>query len=85
MMPRPRRGPPLCDDCKRPALIPWVWRGRVVCPGCLLRALSDAIRSAEPIAADPYDAVLRRQRDQRRTVTVAEAQGQVARINGRKL
>lgn len=49
-----RRGPVLCDggDGSHAALIPWLWRGKVLCPNCLLRAISDAIRAGEPIEAD---------------------------------
>lgn len=83
-MPRPRRGPALCDDCERPALIAWIWRGRIVCPGCLLHLVSDAIRASEPIAAEPLELAQHRERDRRRRVSVAEAQAEVVRINGRR-
>jgi hypothetical protein len=48
-----RRGPVLCDggDGSHAALTPWRWRGKVLCPNCLLRAISDAIRAGEPIEA----------------------------------
>jgi uncharacterized Zn finger protein (UPF0148 family) len=39
-------------DGRHPALIPWLWRGKVLCPNCLLRAISDAIRAGEPIEAE---------------------------------
>lgn len=49
-----RRGPVLCDggDGSHAALIPWLWRGKVLCPNCLLRAISDAIRAGELIEAE---------------------------------
>jgi hypothetical protein len=49
-----RRGPVLCDggDGAHAALIPWLWRGKVLCPNCLLRAISDAIRAGELIEAE---------------------------------
>ena len=52
-----RRGPVLCDggDGSHAALIPWFWRGSVLCPNCLLRRISDAIRAAEPIEAEVLD------------------------------
>jgi len=50
-----RRGPVLCDggDGSHAALTPWFWRGNVLCPNCLLRRISDAIRASELIEAEP--------------------------------
>lgn len=50
-------GPILCDVCGKAALAPWHDHGRVLCPNCLLRRISDAIRERrvlryEPVAAN---------------------------------
>ena len=70
-----RRGPVLCDggDGSHAALIPWSWRGKVLCPNCLLRAISDAIRACELIEAEPVDvenSSLKRSRGSRRKAVV---------------
>lgn len=70
-----RRGPVLCDggDGSHAALTPWLWRGKVLCPNCLLRAISDAIRAGELIEAEPVEATqprVRRPKLQRRRAEV---------------
>lgn len=67
-----RRGPVLCDggDGSHAALIPWLWRGKVLCPNCLLRAISDAIRAGELIEAESVELKQPRTKAQRRRAKI---------------
>jgi hypothetical protein len=44
-----------CDAGRHRALMPWRYGDRILCPNCLLRALSDAIRSGEALEAEPVE------------------------------